>query len=93
VPGDRREPFGSTANEAADRDIVVAFVGKPHELTIAGVRCLNLCGLSFDQYYQAEQKDGSSTWRARPIRNPSGICETWIIPARSAGAAVRALRR
>ncbi len=45
-------------NEAAARDSVIAFVGKPHELT-AGQSSQVLKALrdiGFDQYYQAEQK-------------------------------------
>ncbi|MCA0352388.1 MAG: AAA family ATPase [Chloroflexi bacterium] len=47
-------------NEAADRDVVVAFVGKPHRIddrssTLQQV-AKSLKELGFDQYYQAEQK-------------------------------------
>jgi predicted ATPase len=44
-------------NEAADRDIVVAFVGKPHRIDDRGSQVLKaLRAIGFDQYYQAEQK-------------------------------------
>ncbi len=43
-------------NEAADRDIVVAFVGKPHRIDDRGSQLLkSLRSIGFDQYYQAEQ--------------------------------------
>jgi ABC-type lipoprotein export system ATPase subunit len=43
-------------NEAAGRDLVVAFVGKPHILSGRGSQVLKaLTDLGFDQYYQAEQ--------------------------------------
>lgn len=43
-------------NEAANRDIVIAFVGRPHPLTDRGSQVLkSLTDLGFDQYYQAEQ--------------------------------------
>lgn len=43
-------------NEAADRDVVVAFVGKPHRIDDRGSQLLkSLKELGFDQYYQAEQ--------------------------------------
>jgi hypothetical protein len=44
-------------NEAATKDTVVAFVGKPHRLTDRGTQVLKaLKDIGFDQYYQAEQK-------------------------------------
>lgn len=44
-------------NEAADRDIVIAFVGKPHRIDDRGSQVLkSLKDIGFDQYYQAEQK-------------------------------------
>ncbi len=44
-------------NEAADRDIVIAFVGKkPHRINNRGSQVLKaLNAIGFDQYYQAEQ--------------------------------------
>lgn len=43
-------------NEAADRDVVVAFVGKPHRIDDRGNQVLKaLKEIGFDQYYQAEQ--------------------------------------
>jgi ABC-type branched-subunit amino acid transport system ATPase component len=43
-------------NEAADRDVVVAFVGKPHRIDDRGSQVLkSLKDIGFDQYYQAEQ--------------------------------------
>ena len=44
-------------NEAADRDVVVAFVGKPHRIDDRGSQVLkSLKEIGFDQYYQAEQR-------------------------------------
>jgi energy-coupling factor transporter ATP-binding protein EcfA2 len=43
-------------NEAADRDVVVAFLGKPHRIDDRGSQLLkSLKDIGFDQYYQAEQ--------------------------------------
>ena len=42
-------------NEAAERDIVVAFVGKPHRIDDRRSQVLSLRSIGFDQYYQAEQ--------------------------------------
>lgn len=43
-------------NEAADRDVVVAFIGKPHRIDDRGSQVLkSIKELGFDQYYQAEQ--------------------------------------
>lgn len=43
-------------NEAADRDVVVAFVGKPHRIDGRGSQVLkSLKSLGFDQYYLAEE--------------------------------------
>jgi hypothetical protein len=43
-------------NEAADRDMVVAFVGTPHRIDDRGSQLLkSLKEIGFDQYYQAEQ--------------------------------------
>ncbi len=43
-------------NEAADRDVVVAFVGKPHRIDDRGHQLLkSLKEIGFDQYYQAQQ--------------------------------------
>ena len=43
-------------NEAADRDVVIAFVGQPHRIDDRGSQVLkSLTDLGFDQYYQAEQ--------------------------------------
>lgn len=43
-------------NEAAERDIVVAFVGKPHRIDNRTNQVLkSLRAIGFDQYYQAEQ--------------------------------------
>ena len=44
-------------NEAADRDIVIAFIGNPHRIDDRGSQVLkSLRAIGFDQYYQAEQK-------------------------------------
>jgi ABC-type taurine transport system ATPase subunit len=44
-------------NEAADRDVVVAFVGKPHRMDDRGAQVLKaLKEIGFEQYYQAEQR-------------------------------------
>ena len=43
-------------NEAAGRDVVVAFVGRPHRIDDRGSQMLKaLREIGFDQYYQAEQ--------------------------------------
>ena len=43
-------------NEAAERDIVIAFVGKPHRIDDRGSQVLkSLRDLGFDQYYQAQE--------------------------------------
>ena len=43
-------------NEAADRDLVVAFVGQPHRINDRGSQVLKaLREIGFEQYYQAEQ--------------------------------------
>lgn len=43
-------------NEAADKDIVIAFVGKPHRIDDRGSQVLKaLKEIGFDQYYLAEQ--------------------------------------
>jgi len=43
-------------NEAANRDVVVAFVGKPHRIDDRGHQVLKaLKEIGFDQFYQAEQ--------------------------------------
>ena len=43
-------------NEAADRDVVIAFVGQPHRIDDRGSQVLKaLKEIGFDQYYQAEQ--------------------------------------
>ncbi len=42
--------------EAADRDMVIAFVGRPHRMDDRGSQVLkSLRDIGFDQYYQAEQ--------------------------------------
>ncbi len=42
-------------NEAADRDTVVAFVGKPHRIDDRGSQLVKaLCEIGFEQYYLAE---------------------------------------
>lgn len=43
-------------NEAADRDVVIAFVGTPHRIDDRGSQVLkSLREIGFDQYYQVEQ--------------------------------------
>jgi ABC-type lipoprotein export system ATPase subunit len=43
-------------NEAAGRDVVISFVGKPHPIDNRGSQVLKaLRDIGFDQYYQAEQ--------------------------------------
>jgi energy-coupling factor transporter ATP-binding protein EcfA2 len=43
-------------NEAADRDVVVAFLGRPHRIDDRGSQLLkSLKEIGFDQYYQAAQ--------------------------------------
>jgi len=44
-------------NQAAGRDMVIAFVGKPHRIDNRGSQLLkSLRDIGFEQYYQAEQK-------------------------------------
>jgi ABC-type thiamine transport system ATPase subunit len=44
-------------NEAANRDVVIAFVGAPHRIDDRGQQLLKaLTDIGFDQYYQAELK-------------------------------------
>ncbi|MEX0675477.1 MAG: AAA family ATPase [Pirellulales bacterium] len=44
-------------NEAADRDVVVAFLGKPHRIDDRGGQLLkSLKEIGFEQYYLAEQR-------------------------------------
>jgi hypothetical protein len=44
-------------NEAADKDVVIAFVGRPHRIDDRGSQVLkSLKEIGFDQYYQAEQR-------------------------------------
>ena len=44
-------------NEAADRDVVIAFLGKPHRIDGRGSQLLkSLRTIGFEQYYQAEQQ-------------------------------------
>lgn len=43
-------------NEAADRDVVIAFVGKPHRIDDRGAQVLKaLRDIGFEQYYLAEE--------------------------------------
>ncbi|HLY20875.1 MAG TPA: AAA family ATPase [bacterium] len=43
-------------NEAADRDVVIAFVGRPHRIDDRGSQVLkSLREIGFEQYYEAEQ--------------------------------------
>jgi len=43
-------------NEAADRDVVIAFVGEPHRIDDRGTQVLkSLKSIGFEHYYQAEQ--------------------------------------
>ena len=44
-------------NEAADRDVVIAFLGRPHRIDDRGSQLLkSLKSIGFEQYYQAEQE-------------------------------------
>ncbi len=44
-------------NEAADRDVVVAFLGKPHRIDERGTQLRkSLTDIGYEQYYQAEQR-------------------------------------
>lgn len=44
-------------NEAADRDVVIAFLGSPHRINDLGSQLLkSLRTIGFEQYYQAGQK-------------------------------------
>jgi hypothetical protein len=43
-------------NEAAERDVVIAFVGKPHRINDRGAQVIkSLKEIGFEHYYQAEQ--------------------------------------
>jgi len=54
-------------NEAADRDIVIAFVGEPHRIDDRGSQLLkSLKEIGYDQYYQAEETDRSYIWKVLP---------------------------
>ena len=45
-------------NEAADKHMVIAFVGKPHRIDDRGSQLLkSLEDIGWDQYYQAEQTE------------------------------------
>ena len=44
-------------NEAADRDLVIAFVGRPHRIDDRGSQALKaLKEIGFEQYYESEQR-------------------------------------
>ena len=44
-------------NEAADRDVVIAFLGRPHRIDDRGSQLLkSLKSIGYEQYYQAEQE-------------------------------------
>ena len=44
-------------NEAAERDVVIAFLGRPHRIDDRGSQLLkSLKSIGFEQYYQAEQE-------------------------------------
>ena len=44
-------------NEAADRDVVIAFLGTPHRIDGRGSQLLkSLRTIGFEQYYQAQQQ-------------------------------------
>jgi predicted ATPase len=44
-------------NEAADKDVVIAFLGKPHRIDDRGAQVLkSLKEIGFEQYYQAEDR-------------------------------------
>ena len=82
-------------NEAAGRDMVIAFVGKPHRLDNRGSQVLkSLREIGFEHYYQAEQ----TGWILflvgidRPVPAP-GLCRATRPSARSPGSrtTVRAL--
>jgi len=73
-------------NEAADRDVVVAFVGRPHRIDDRGSQVSkSLKSIGFEHYYQAEitgwvlYLEGSTTWqssrrwpRSSTIPSPNG---------------------
>lgn len=74
-------------NEAADRDVVVAFVGKPHRIDDRGRPQVgkSLKDIGFEQYYQAEQNgwvlylEGSTDLAvlkalAEKLDHPAKIC-------------------
>ncbi len=77
-------------NEAADKDMVIAFVGKPHRIGQGGSQVRKaLSEIGFDQYYQAEQ----TGW----VLYLEGSTDLAILQAfarrLSKGEAVRALER
>jgi ABC-type multidrug transport system ATPase subunit len=44
-------------NEASEKDTVIAFIGKPHQINDKGSQLLkSLASIGFEHYYQAEQK-------------------------------------
>jgi hypothetical protein len=73
-------------NEAADRDMVVAFVGAPHRIDDRGAQVVKaLKEIGFDHYYLAEQRgwilylEGSTDLAilqafAESLRHPAGEC-------------------
>ena len=74
-------------NEAADRDMVVAFVGTPHRLDGRGSQLLkSLDQIGFEQYYKLSKEAGYSTWRARPT-------SLYCAPSRVDSVTMKLLRR
>lgn len=77
-------------NEAAGRDVVVAFVGNPHRIDDRGSQVRKaLSGIGFEDYYEAEQTglvlylEGSTDWTvlralARRLNHP--VAETLEAP-------------
>jgi len=81
-------------NEAADRDIVVAFVGKPHRIEIRRARCSSRCGRC-DLTSISGRADGLGpiSGGVYDLAILQGFARLLSIPQRGSGTTVRPLRR
>ncbi|MFN8556106.1 MAG: AAA family ATPase [Dehalococcoidia bacterium] len=74
-------------NEAADRDVVIAFVGRPHRIGDRGNQALkSLKEIGFEQYYQAKRVRCSTwdrpTWLSfQTFAAPLVPLNAWAIPS------------
>ncbi len=76
-------------NEAAGRDMVIAFVGKPHRIDDRGAQLLKaLTDIGFDQYYQAEQ-----TGWVLYVEGPTDLAILQAFAAKLAHPAAQVLKR